>query len=167
MHCFYSEHQASEKKKVLFCMILLLANWTLTIVLMFVLWFQCQSLNIAQDLDVQWLDIPANFSSLTCWSSLSKIGLGRKYASIAIDDHTAKKQTNWSYSGYGKFIQAGDSHRCSVVTIIICKIMVVIACFLIQAGVTPSVVTNCKNLVARYGLGSFLSGCLIPYQFFL
>ena len=28
----------------------------------------------------------------------------------------------------------------------ICKIMVVIACFLIQAGVTPSsVVTNCKN----------------------
>ena len=44
----------------------------------------------------------------------------------------------------------------------ICKILVVIACFLIQASVTPSsVVTNCKILVVRYGLGSFLSGCLI------
>ena len=44
----------------------------------------------------------------------------------------------------------------------ICKIMVVIACFLIQAGAKPSsVVTNCKTLVIRYGLGSFLSDCLI------
>ena len=40
------------------------------------------------------------------------------------------------------------THRCSVVTIIICKIMVVIACFLIQAGVTPSsVVKDCTILV--------------------
>ena len=39
---------------------------------------------------------------------------------------------------------------------------VTVACFLIQAGVTPfSVVTNWKILVIRYGLGSFLSGCLI------
>ena len=44
----------------------------------------------------------------------------------------------------------------------ICKIMVVIACSLIQAGVTPSsVVKSCKILVVRYGLGSFLSGFLI------
>ena len=40
------------------------------------------------------------------------------------------------------------THRCSMVTIIICKIMVVIACFLIQAGVTPSsVVKDCTILV--------------------
>ena len=39
----------------------------------------------------------------------------------------------------------------------ICKIMVVIACFLIQASVTPQWLL----LVVRYGLGSFLSGCLI------
>ena len=32
-----------------------------------------------------------------------------------------------------------------------------IACFLIQAGVTPQWLL----LVVRYGLGSFLSGCLI------
>jgi len=30
--------------------------------------------------------------------------------------------------------QAGDSHRCSVHGYYICKIMVVVACFLIQAG---------------------------------
>ena len=34
--------------------------------------------------------------------------------------------------------------------------------YLVQVGVTPSsVVTNCKILVVRYGLGNFLSGCLI------
>ena len=41
----------------------------------------------------------------------------------------------------------------------ICMIMVVIACSLIQGGVTPSSVV--KILVVRYGLGNFLSGCLI------
>ena len=58
-------------------------------------------------------------------------------------------------------IKAGNSHRCSVVILYLqdhgCYCML-----LIQAGVTPSsVVTNCKILVVRYGLGSFLSGCLI------
>ena len=49
-------------------------------------------------------------------------------------------------------IKAGDSHRW---LLYICKIMVVIACFLIQGGVTPS---SYKILV---GVGGFLSGCLI------
>ena len=53
--------------------------------------------------------------------------------------------------------KAGDSHWCSVHGYYICKIMFVIACFLIQACVTPQWLL----LVVRYGLGSFLSGCLI------
>ena len=42
--------------------------------------------------------------------------------------------------------QAGDTHRSMFSGYYICKIMVVIACFLIQADVTPfPVVTNARN----------------------
>ena len=58
-----------------------------------------------------------------------------------------------------------DSHRYSVVIIIISKIMVIIACYLIHADVTSFKIHDQWLLYLKIevvdDLGSFLSGCLM------